>query len=77
MPNQHNASLATTIARYVDGGCPSPGRAHGDRGLLGNSHDKVMQSIERLDVRGAIALPPIGDSPTPSGQISNLQMFDG
>ncbi|MCA4077021.1 hypothetical protein QC590_18055 [Pseudomonas putida] len=46
-------------------------------GLLGNSHDKVMQSIERLDVRGAIALPPLGDSPTPSGQISNLQMFDG
>lgn len=45
-------------------------------GLLGNSHDKVMQSIERLDVRGAIALPPVGDSPTPSGQITNIEMPD-
>lgn len=28
---------------------------------VGNRHDKVMQSIERLAVREVIALPPLGD----------------
>ena len=44
-------------------------------GLPNNGHGKVVQSIERLDVWGAIVLPPLGDRPRPSGQISNLQTF--
>lgn len=46
-------------------------------GLLGNSHDKVMESIDRLAVRGVIALPPLGDRPTPSGQYAKVYVLEG
>ena len=46
-------------------------------GLLGNSHDKVMQSIDHLAVREVIALPPLGDRPTPSGQYAMVYVSKG
>lgn len=45
--------------------------------LVDSRHDKVMQSIERLAVRGVIALPPLGDGPTPSGQLAKVYVFEG
>lgn len=45
--------------------------------LVDSRHDKVMQSIERLAGRGVIALPPLGDGPTPSGQLAKVYVFEG
>lgn len=53
------------------------GEPMGIANLLGNRHDKVMQSIERLAVREVIALPPLGDGPTPSGQLAKVYVFKG
>lgn len=48
------------------------GEPMGIANRVSNRHNNVMQSIERLAMRGVIGFSPMGRSPTPRGQISNL-----
>lgn len=44
--------------------------------LIGNRHDKVKQSIERLVKRGVITSPPMGEKPT-AGRSATFFVFSG
>lgn len=44
--------------------------------LIGNRHDKVKQSIERLVKRGVITSPPMGEKPT-AGRSATFYVFSG
>ena len=40
--------------------------------LLGNRHDKMMQSIERLAMRGVIGFPPMREKSYTQGRPSKV-----
>lgn len=45
--------------------------------LVGQRHYSVSISIQRLVDRGVIALPPMVECPTPSGQLAKVYVFKG
>jgi phage regulator Rha-like protein len=43
--------------------------------LVGSRHDKVMQSIERLALRGAIDIPPMRKKSNTQGRPGEVYVF--